>query len=100
MRYERKYKVSDLNHHVILQSIRMHPVGLRKIYPDRQINNIYFDTPDLNNYFDNIDGNMDRMKIRIRWYGDCFKYIDKPVLELKIKRGLLGKKIKCFMKKS
>ena len=33
-----------------------------------KINNIYFDTPDNYFYFQHIDGVMDRIKIRIRWY--------------------------------
>ena len=45
MRYERKYKIEGVSLGIILQSIAMHPAGLSKIYPDRQINNIYFDTP-------------------------------------------------------
>ena len=73
MRYERKYKVSDLHHHVILQTIRMHPAGLRKIYPDRQINNIYFDSTGLQCYHDNVDGIGERKKFRVRWYGDDVK---------------------------
>ena len=34
------------------------------------------------------------MKVRIRWYGDLFGFIKKPVLELKIKKGFLGGKLK------
>ena len=80
MRYERKYKVSDLNHHVILQSIRMHPVGLRKIYPDRQINNIYFDSNGLQCYHDNVHGVSERKKFRVRWYGEDVFDIKNPNL--------------------
>ena len=55
--------------------------------------NFYFDSVNFNNYYDNLDGNIFRTKIRIRWYGDLFGYIENPVLELKIKNGLLGNKI-------
>lgn len=37
---------------------------------------------------------MDRTKYRIRWYGKTFDIISNPVLELKIKKGLLGTKKK------
>jgi hypothetical protein len=32
------------------------------------------------------------MKVRIRWYGNLFGIIEKPVLELKIKNDLVGEK--------
>lgn len=92
MRYERKYKVSDLNHHVILQSIRMHPVGLRKIYPDRQINNIYFDTIGLQCYHDNVHGISERKKFRVRWYGEDIHDIQNPNLEIKFRMSEVGSK--------
>ena len=34
----------------------------------------------------------DRIKYRIRWYGDLWGYKGEPVLEKKIKNGLLGQK--------
>ncbi|MFK7946949.1 MAG: polyphosphate polymerase domain-containing protein [Saprospiraceae bacterium] len=92
MRYERKYKVSDLHHHVILQNIRMHPAGLRKIYPDRQINNIYFDSTGLQCYHDNVDGVAERKKFRVRWYGDDVREIENPNLEIKYRINEVGAK--------
>jgi len=92
MRYERKYKVSDLNHHVILQSIRMHPVGLRKIFPDRQINNIYFDSNGLQCYHNNVHGISERKKFRVRWYGEDIFDIKNPNLEIKYRDSEVGSK--------
>ena len=92
MRYERKYKVSDLHHHVILQNIRMHPAGLRQIYPDRQINNIYFDSIGLQCYHDNVDGIAERKKFRVRWYGDDVRVIENPNLEIKYRVNEVGSK--------
>lgn len=63
-----------------------------EIYEPRYVNNIYFDSVEMKNYFDNVDGVVNRTKVRIRWYGDLFGAIDKPVLELKIKKGVVGKK--------
>ena len=34
------------------------------------------------------------MKVRIRWYGELFGFIKEPVLELKVKRGFWGSKIR------
>ena len=41
MRYERKYKIENLSLSLVEQSIRLHPAGFRKIFPDRQVNNIF-----------------------------------------------------------
>lgn len=91
-RYERKFFVSALTGPEIELMVKLHPASFSEIYHERFINNIYLDSVDMRNYFDNVDGLRDRVKVRIRWYGDLFGYIDKPVLELKIKRGLVGRK--------
>ena len=91
-RYERKYFITKITGKDIDSIVKLHPAIFSEIFHERSVNNIYFDTPDLNNYFDNIDGNMYRVKSRIRWYGMTFGVIEKPVLELKIKNGLLGRK--------
>jgi len=91
-RYERKFFITEISSKDIDSIVKLHPAIFSEIFHERSVNNIYFDTPDLNNYFDNIDGNMYRIKSRIRWYGRTFGVIEKPVLELKIKNGLLGRK--------
>ena len=73
--------------------IKLHPAMFFEIFHRRSVNNIYFDSHGLNNYFDNINGDLHRRKTRIRWYGELFSEIVEPVLELKIKNGLLGKKL-------
>ncbi|MBT4338454.1 MAG: VTC domain-containing protein [Bacteroidetes bacterium] len=92
-RYERKFFISSLSKFDVEQIVKYHPAIFSEIFYTRKVNNIYFDTYNLKNYIDNVNGNTERIKVRIRWYGDMFGYIKKPVLELKIKRGLLGKKI-------
>lgn len=92
-RYERKFFVSGLSKHEIEAIVRQHPAMFSEIYYERNINNIYFDTFDMMNYFHNVDGLSQRMKFRIRWYGEMFGTIEKPVLELKIKEGQLGGKL-------
>lgn len=39
-----------------------------------------------------MEGDRDRVKVRLRWYGEQLGFIEKPVLEFKIKEGLLGRK--------
>lgn len=91
-RFERKFFITDLSYQQVDHIIRHNPSFLREIYYKRFINNIYFDSNDLTYYFDNVDGASDRVKVRIRWYGELFGEIEKPVLEFKIKKGLVGTK--------
>jgi SPX domain protein involved in polyphosphate accumulation len=92
LRYERKYLITDYSFEDVRQLLKFHPACFSEIYHKRKINNIYFDTPSLDNYYDNQDGNSNRKKVRIRWYGELFGSISEPVLEYKIKKGLLGYK--------
>ena len=61
-----------------------------KAHPDRYINNIYFDTVNLDNNWDNVAGNSKRMKIRVRWYNDLFSNISNPILEFKLKNNFFN----------
>jgi hypothetical protein len=92
-RYERKFTVPDkFTLKAVEQIIKRNKTLFREVFHIRQVNNIYFDTIGYNDYFDNVLGVSDRKKIRIRWYGDTFGEIKKPVLEIKIKKGLVGDK--------
>ncbi len=91
-RFERKFFVSDLTKREILDLIRLHPAMFSEIYHERFVNNIYFDTHAYDNYFAAVDGIGHREKCRIRWYGDLLGRLEKPILELKIKDGTVGRK--------
>ncbi len=97
-RYERKYAVDTLNSFQVEQIIRLHNAGFSEIFHQRYINNIYFDTPGFDFYYDNAEGRDNRVKFRIRWYGDLFAKIEKPILEMKIKRGMVGTKRSFLLK--
>lgn len=92
-RYERKFLVDQLDQHQTKALILRHPGFFYQPYPPRYVNNFYLDSPALDNYYDNVGGSGSRRKIRIRWYGELFGPISKPVLEFKIKEGLVGTKI-------
>lgn len=91
-RYERKFVISGMLKSEVESIIKLHPAFFSEIYSERWVRNIYFDTFDLINYLENINGDSERVKVRIRWYGDCIEKITNPKLELKIKRGFLGRK--------
>jgi hypothetical protein len=58
--------------------------------PPRVVNSIYFDSPDLKAFHENIEGLENRFKVRIRWYDNDFK---NSKLEIKVKQGLFGHKL-------
>lgn len=93
MRYERKYKIDHLSKYAVEQAVKLHPAGFRKIFPNRQVNNIYFDTPDYQTGLQNIEGVNQRKKYRLRWYGTNLLDINNPRLETKIKHNELGTKL-------
>ncbi len=92
MRYERKYKMYDVVPDILKQAVKIHPASFIKIYPDRQINNIYFDTSTLTTYWDNVNGVGSRKKYRVRWYNDDVSKVEKPHFEVKARINELGTK--------
>jgi hypothetical protein len=91
-RYEIKFVAEAIRYHEIEQWIRLSPGGFRTSYPPRWVNNVYFDTPDLYGFAENLSGTSARAKLRLRWYGET----DRPattVLEVKRRRNHLGWKL-------
>ena len=91
-RYERKFVTDELSLHEVESIVRMHSALFVAIYCPRYVNNIYMDSIDFGCYADNRDGNQHRCKFRIRWYGELLGDASVPVLEVKMKDGLLGAK--------
>ncbi|MEM6318430.1 MAG: VTC domain-containing protein [Bacteroidota bacterium] len=92
MRFERKYQITHLSKSAVEQAIRLHPAGFRPIFAPRQVNNIYFDTPDFQTFRHNLDGTNQRKKYRLRWYSTDLQAIVQPNFEVKIKHNELGTK--------
>ena len=90
MRYEIKYAIDQLDLASIEASILMHPASFSIAFPDRQVNNIYLDTPNLHCFYQNIEGVPRRQKMRLRWYGDMDYPENNSILELKNKNAELG----------
>jgi len=73
-------------------------IGTHEMYPERQVNSIYYDTPDFESVRDNLSGVSDRNKLRLRWYGR--KHIpsyNNMVMEIKNRYGRVGRKKKYFI---
>ena len=97
-RYERKFLVTDMHYHDVEQQIRVHQAAFAPIFHFRHINNIYLDTHEFDFFHDNVSGTGSRKKARIRWYEDQTGFIEKPVLEFKVREGMLGDKLSFKLK--
>ena len=95
-RYEKKILINHLIKDQVRSIARLNPFVLKKSYHPRFINNIYFDNSNLQLYHSSVEGDSKRIKIRIRWYGELFGNVKKPVLEIKIKEELLSKIFWCL----
>tara|TARA_B110001454_G_scaffold219198_1_gene251477 strand:+ start:48075 stop:48728 length:654 start_codon:yes stop_codon:yes gene_type:complete len=91
-RYETKIVVKDSSVSNLLNEIHLNPLMFRPLFTPRTVNNLYFDTLDLDCFHDHIYGYPQRAKVRLRWYGD-FEKITNPVLEIKKKEGTVGTKL-------
>ncbi len=92
MRYERKFRIENSSYEGVRNEILSNPACFKLAYPDRTVNSIYYDDLDYTAYNDNLLGVGERVKYRVRWYGDDMQEVKQPVLEKKIKKNLLGKK--------
>ena len=93
MRYERKFSINEDAYSWLIDKVMSHPSLFNEIFHKRQINNLYLDSIELDNYQANLRGSPTREKTRIRWYGDLFQTINKPALEIKRRFGLVGDKL-------
>jgi len=89
LRYEVKFAADITDMPVILGWVQTHRCGFKQCHPDRYINNVYLDTPDLMAYEDNASGISDREKVRFRWYGEHWKPAS-GTLEVKCRSDSVG----------
>tara|TARA_Y100001970_G_scaffold283584_1_gene399086 strand:- start:13289 stop:13972 length:684 start_codon:yes stop_codon:yes gene_type:complete len=85
-RNEIKYLLYKVDRKTLYIQYKLSKLLLSKSYPDRWINNIYFDNMNLDSFNHSIEGNSVRNKIRLRWYGN-FSDLKVPMLEIKSKSG-------------
>jgi hypothetical protein len=93
LRHELKFCCLEPELTAIYEWLYRSPSFIKKQYPDRYVNNIYFDNFNLQDASDNLVGLASREKLRLRWYG-AENTSDNFRLERKIKKGLVGYK-KC-----
>ncbi|HEX7365134.1 MAG TPA: VTC domain-containing protein [Dehalococcoidia bacterium] len=92
-RYERKFFIAPKNIGLAYATLR-EVCRLDLEYPECEVNSLYFDTPDLEQYEHSESGDFKKQKVRIRWYdrpGSNQKSV--PVfLELKSREGFASSK--------
>ena len=92
-RYERKFMVDAMSYHVWSNKSECIRLLFLPFSIPGTLTIFIFDTNEFDFYYDNISGKSSRRKARIRWYGEVQGMIVKPVLEFKIREGMLGNKI-------
>ena len=93
-RHERKYTLPAHLAGEVAVWLRRRPGGLRPVYAPRYVNSLYFDGPERPRYLENVEGLGWRNKVRIRWYGELWGDVAEPVLEVKLKAGHAGDKLR------
>lgn len=90
-RYERKFVTNKIDEVISVDRFLLNNpvVQFQKLYPSRYIHNIYFDDYSDTSLYENIDGNLTKRKIRLRWYNDNVRNCR---LEIKGKIGDNGTK--------
>ena len=91
-RLEKKWIFDQKQKDILIQNLISSKLYFRPQYKLRIVNSIYFDTFNLRSAQHNLDGISDRIKTRIRWYGENLSTINTPKLEVKIKNNFLGHK--------
>ena len=81
------FRTKDLNH--LHKALKLSGFAFSKTFPTRKVNSIYFDTISMDFFRQSVEGNRDRKKIRVRWYGEEKKEYD-ATLEIKNKEGAVS----------
>ena len=91
LRYELRCTVEPSRLGELLNWIALHRAGFRTAYPDRTVNNVYFDTLLLSGFTQNLAGISRRKKFRLRWYGQTCSP-DGGMFEIKERVNQMGSK--------
>jgi len=86
-RLERKFILSSGQASLAVGELKK--IGFKRKFPSRKISSVYFDDIEFSSLRDNIDGNPNRDKLRLRFYNDD---LNSSKIEIKHKRGYVGYK--------
>lgn len=100
-RFEYKYRLSPFQYHQVRAAIipYMKPDAYTQTAPRKQylVRSLYFDSADLKAYQEKVDGDCDRIKLRIRTYALSLKENPDIRVEMKARKGMSMEKHGCFI---
>lgn len=91
-RYELKAVVEEPALPSVQAWLRLHEACFSVRFPARRVNSLYFDTPNLDSFADNLSGVSQRHKVRLRWYGASSDPV-QVLFEVKLKHHRNGWKL-------
>jgi len=94
MRFEIKFAYPPHFEGEVRNWLLSHSCVFSQAYPVRRVQNVYFDTFDLQAFGENLAGISRRSKVRFRWYGED-SLLPAGTLEIKNKHSQLGWKDSC-----
>jgi len=92
LRLERKWIFNNTDKITLLSNLINSNLHFKEQFEERFVNSIYYDNLSLTSAVDNLDGNTNREKFRVRWYGENVDLLKNPILERKIKKNFYGYK--------
>lgn len=92
-RLEIKFTANESEVDTLRQWLKLHWAGFYTPFPERWVNNVYFDTYEYLAYSENLSGASARTKVRYRWYGQ-HDHPQNGTLEIKCKRNYFGWKLR------
>lgn len=87
LRYEKKWVYNKNHFHQIISKLCRSNLKFKVQHESREVNSIYFDDNKLSNVRENLEGEKNRKKLRVRWYGEE-NLVDEVFLEIKQKNAL------------
>jgi len=93
-RHEIKMVFENTSRFEVETWIRLHSRAFVTAFPNRRVNNLYFDTGSFDSYNDHISGAHERRKLRFRWYGNDLQR-GLGQIEIKHKTDMVGWKDTC-----
>ena len=91
-RYERKWVFDNASYIDVFNKALKSKFLFVVQHPKRHINSLYLDDFKRSSIIENLNGTSERTKVRVRWYGKNQYILNKPKLEIKIKKNFLNYK--------
>lgn len=93
-RYELKIVIAQEDVSAVYQWLQLSPALFTRQFRSRQVSNLYFDSWDVDDLQDALDGVSHRHKLRLRWYSQPAD----ALLQLKEKNNLRGSKTEASLR--